>query len=206
MELRSQAGDLLVANDDWRSQQEQEIIATTVPPADHRESAIVATLEPGAYTAVIRGKNDSTGIGLVEVYDLGTASFDTASDATLANISTRGLVQTNDNVMIGGFIVTGAPTRVIARAIGPSLSAAGVTGALRDTTLDLVDANGSVVIANDDWRSGGQEQQIINTSVPPGDNRESAVVRTLDPGAYTAVVRGKNGAVGVALVEVYGLR
>ncbi|HSH38827.1 MAG TPA: hypothetical protein VK993_08575, partial [Chthoniobacterales bacterium] len=205
MELRTQTGALLVANDDWRSTQEQEIIDTEVAPTDNRESAIVATLEPGAYTAIVKGKNNGTGIGVVEVYDLGTASFDPASISILANISTRGFVQTGDNVMIGGFIVTGAPARVIVRTIGPSLTKAGVAGALQDTTLEFVDGNGMAVTSNDDWRTGGQEQEIIATTVPPTDDRESAVVASLAPGAYTAVVRGKDSTTGVALVEVYVL-
>ena len=204
LELREGA-NLLGANDDWRSTQEQDIIATTIPPADNRESALVAILQPGAYTAVIAGKDGSTGIGLAEVYDLGTASLESTSDSKLANISTRGFVQTGDDIMIGGFIVSGAPTKVIVRAVGPSLANRGVAGALDDTTLDFVDGNGALIVANDDWRTGGQEQQIIDTTVPPDDNRESAVVATINPGGYTALIRGKDGRTGVALVEVYVL-
>jgi hypothetical protein len=204
LELREGA-TLLGSNDDWRSGQEQDIIATTIPPGDNRESAIVAILNPGAYTAVIAGKNGSTGIGLAEVYDLGTASLESSSNSKLANISTRGFVQTGDDVMIGGFIVSGAPTKVIVRAVGPSLANRGVAGAIDDTTLDFVDGNGALIVANDDWRTGAQEQQIIDTTVPPDDNRESAVVATINPGGYTAVIRGKDGRTGVALVEVYVL-
>ena len=196
---------MLGFNDDWRTTQEQDIIATTVPPTNDRESALVAILQPGAYTAVIAGKNGGTGIGLAEVYDLGTPSLESTSDSKLANISTRGFVQTGDDVMIGGFIVTGAPTKVIIRAIGPSLASSGVAGVLDDTTLDFVDGNGALIVANDDWRIGGQEQQIIDTTVPPQDNRESAIVATINPGAYTAVVRGKDARTGVGLVEVYVL-
>ena len=204
LELR-EGDNLLGSNDDWRSNQEQDIIATTIPPTDNRESALVAILQPGAYTAVIAGKDGSTGIGLAEVYDLGTASLESSSDSRLANISTRGFVQTDDNVMIGGFIVSGAPTSVIIRAVGPSLANRGVAGSLDDTTLDFIDGNGSLIVANDDWRTGGQEQQIINTTVPPDDDRESAVVATINPGGYTAVIRGKDGRTGVALIEVYVL-
>jgi uncharacterized delta-60 repeat protein len=206
MQLRNQLGEVLMVNDDWRSNQEQEIIDSQVPPQNDRESAVVATLNPGAYTAIVSGKGDSIGIGLVEVYDLGTASFDPASNATLANISTRGFVETGDDIMIGGFIVTGAASEVIVRAIGPSLTRTGVAGALQDTTLEFRDGNGDLVAANDDWRTGGQEQQIIDTTVPPSDDRESAVVAALNPGAYTAIVRGKGSATGVALVEVYVLQ
>ena len=203
LELRNTNG-VLATNDDWRTAQEQEIIATTVPPGDNRESAIVATLAPGAYTAVMRGKENQTGIGLVEVYDLGNPGAAAGSSAGLVNISTRGSVLTGDDVMIGGFIIVGAPTDVIVRAIGPDLTARGVAGAVQDTTMELFDANG-MVGSNDDWRST-QEQEIINTTVPPNDNRESAIVARLAPGGYTAIVRGKNGTTGVALVEVFYLR
>ena len=122
MELYDSNG-FLGSNDDWRSNQEQEIIDTTIPPNDNRESADLATLNPGAYTAIVRGQADGQGVGLVEVYDLGTASLDTSSAARLANISTRGFVQLDQDVMIGGFIVSGANTKVIVRAVGPSLGA-----------------------------------------------------------------------------------
>ncbi len=194
-----------VLNDDWQATQEQEIIDTTVPPTDNRESAMVALLNPGAYTAIVRGKNGALGIGLIEIFDLGTASLDAGSDAKLANISTRGFVQTNDDVMIGGFIITGANTRVLARAIGPDLTNRGVPGALQDPTLELRNATGDLLASNDDWRST-QESDIIATTVPPNDNRESALIQTLPPGGYTAIVRGKDATTGVGLVEVYALQ
>jgi hypothetical protein len=145
-----------------------------------------------------------TGIGLVEVYDLGTASVDSTSKSQLAQISTRGNVLQGDNVMIGGFIVSGATTNVIVRAIGPSLQNFGITNPLLDPTLELFNGNGTSLALNDDWRST-QEQAIKDTGVPPTDNRESAIVSSLAPSAYTAIVRGKGTATGVALVEVYGL-
>ena len=148
-------------------------------------------VNPGAYTAVVSGKDSSTGIGVVELYNLGTASVDTSSSAKLANISTRGFVQRDDDVMIGGFIVSGGSSRVIVRTVGPSLGKAGVNGALEDTTLDFVDGSGSLIAANDDWRTGGQEQQIIDSTVPPGDNRESAVVATLNPAVTPLSCEGK---------------
>jgi hypothetical protein len=196
--------DLDAMNDDWRSTQEQEIIDSTVPPTDDRESALVAILNPGSYTAIVRGKNGATGISLVEIYDLGTASLDSSSTAQLANLSTRGFVQTGNDVMIGGFIITGVTTRVIVRGIGPELTGRGVPGALQDTSLELHDAAGSLVASNDDWESM-QRQQIVDTMVPPTDPRESALVAALAPGNYTAILRGKNGTTGVALVEVYTL-
>ena len=205
LELYDATRTLLGSNDDWRSNQEKEIIDTTVPPTDDHESAIVATLNPGNYSSIVRGKGTDIGIGLVEIYDLGTASLDTSSTSKLAQISTRGTVQTGDNVMIGGFIISGAPSKVIVRAIGPELTAFGVPGALQDPTLELRDGSGSLVIANDDWRTT-QEQAIIDTTVAPKDDRESAVVATLSPGGYSAVVRGKDNTTGVALVEVYSLQ
>ena len=194
-------GDESIAkNDDWRSSQEAEIEASTIPPSDAREAAIVATLEPNAsYTAVMRGSGDSTGIGLVEVYDL-----DTGADSKLANIATRGLVQTGGNVMIAGMIVVGdagSSRKVVVRAIGPTLT---VNGRMADPTLELVDGNGVVVRSNDNWRTN-QQAEIQATGVAPGDDRESALVETLTPGNYTATVRGAGGATGVAVVEIYAL-
>jgi len=197
--------NIVILNDNWKDSQEQIIRDTGIPPSDDRESAIVAGLDPGNYTAIVRGKANTTGVAVVEGYDLGTASLDASSTARLAQISTRGTVLTGNNVMIGGFIINGSATRVIVRAIGPSLSAFGVPNALQDTVLELRDGSGSLIATNDDWRST-QEQEIIATGVPPTDNRESAIVATLNPGAYTGIVRGKNDTTGVALVEAYGLQ
>ena len=154
----------------------------------------------------MRGVNNTTGVGLVEAYDL-----DRAVDSKLANISTRGLVQTGDNVMIGGIIALGAGSqKVIVRAIGPSLANAvpPVAGALADPTLELYDGNGTLLLMNDNWRDT-QEAEIIASGVPPTDDMESAIVATLpasDTGVgYTAIVRGANGTTGVALVEFYAL-
>jgi hypothetical protein len=190
----------LATNDNWRDTQEAEIIATGIPPTDDLESAIVATLDPGPYTAILRGKNGGTGVGLVEVYDL-----DQTSASQLANISTRGFVDTGNNVMIAGFIVgDGGGATVLVRAIGPSLSARGVSGVLADPTLDLHDANGTVIASNDNWRSD-QEAAIMATTIPPANDSESAIEDTLVPGNYTAIVRGVNNTTGVALVEVFNL-
>jgi hypothetical protein len=204
LELRDNAGHVFL-NDNWRDTQEQFIMSTLVAPADNRESAIVIGLDPGFYTATVAGKQGATGIALVEAYDLGTGSVDVSGHAKLANISTRGFVDTGNNVMIGGFIILSEITRVIVRAIGPSLGASGIQGALQDTTLELRDVSGSLIALSDDWRSA-QEQEIIDTTIPPTDNRESAIVATLMPGAYTGIVRGKDGTTGVALVEVYALK
>jgi hypothetical protein len=201
-----EGGTLLVSNDNWRSNQQTEIEATGLAPSNDLESAIVRTLSPGAYTAIMQGTNSNVGTGLVEVYDL-----DRSSDSQFGNISTRGLVDTGDNVMIGGIIVppTYASIRVIVRAIGPSLEAIGVEGALQDPTLELHDASGATIASNDNWRisdtGGSQEAEIEATTLAPTDDRESALVRPLAPGNYTTIVRGKDNTTGVGLVEVYNL-
>ena len=205
--LELHSGANVIINDNWRTgtpNQEQIIKDTTIPPPDDRESAIVIALDPGNYTAIVTGKNGTTGIALVEVFDLGTASLDSGSKAQLAQISTRGNVLTGDNVMIGGFIVSGVTTRVIARAIGPSLTKFGIANAMQDTTLDLFNGSGTNIGSNDDWRST-QEQAIKDTTVPPTDDRESAIVQSLAPSPYTAIVRGKGNTTGVALIEIYSL-
>jgi hypothetical protein len=201
LELRDSSGALIRSNDNWRSDQEAEIIATGIPPSNDLESAIVATLPANgsAYTAIVSGVNNGTGVGLVEVYDL-----DRTVDSKLANISTRGLVQVDDNVLIAGTIVLGqASERVIIRAIGPSLP---VPARLEDPTLELRNGNGTLVRSNDNWRSD-QEAEIIATGIAPSNDLESAIVETLpaNGAAYTATVRGVNNTTGVALVEVYAL-
>ena len=195
-------GTLVGSNDDWKSTQQTEIEATGIPPGNDLESALVRSLAPGAYTAIVRGKNNTSGVGLVEAYDLSQA---TASK--LANISTRGFVETGDNVMIGGLIVggpSGASARVVVRAIGPSLAAAGVSDPLLDPTLEIYDSQGTVVGTNDDWKTT-QQAEIEAANLAPADERESAVLRVLPLGSYTAIVRGKNNTPGVGLVEVYNL-
>jgi pectin methylesterase-like acyl-CoA thioesterase len=204
LELRDAAGDLITANDNWRDDAESASELTTIglAPADDAESALIITLLPGQYTAIVRGNNGTAGTALVEAYD-----GDLAADSQLANISTRGFVGTNDDVMIGGFIIGGnnqANGRVVVRAIGPSLSAFGITGALPDPLLELKDANGSTLMSNDDWRDS-QEMEINQTGLAPTDLRESALVTSLPDGNYTAILSGKSNATGVAVVEVYGV-
>ncbi len=199
LELHGPDGSLLAANDNW-NEHRAEVLATDIVPKDEHEAAIVTTLPPGGYTAILRGVASGTGVALIELYDLNAGS-----NSRIANISTRGRVETGDNVMIGGFIIGGdQPTKVIVRAVGPSLATQGVTGALTDTTLSLHDGNGVMIASNDDWGSD-QEQEITATNLAPKDSRESAVVRTLAPGNYTAIIRGKSETSGVALVEVYNL-
>jgi hypothetical protein len=200
LELRDASGGLIRSNDDWRiGGQQAEIIATTIPPSNDLESAIVETLQANGsnYTAIVRGANDGTGVGLVEIYDL-----DHSVDSRLANVSTRGLVQTEDNVLIAGTIVLGNTTlRVLVRAVGPEL----VTGYLTDPTLELRDGNGALIRANDNWRTD-QETEIMATGAPPPRNEDAALVETLVGGnVYTAIVRGAGGSTGVALVEIYAL-
>ena len=203
LELHSSSGSLIASNDNWKDTQQAEIQASGLAPADDRESAIVRTLSPGAYTAIMRGKAGASGIGLIEGYDL-----DSSTDSIFANISTRGLVGTGDNAMIGGLIVGvngGGVNVVIARALGPSLSNAGVQHALQDPTLELRDQNGVLIDSNDNWKDR-QEAVIERENLGPADDRESALLDVLPAGAYTAIVRGKNDATGVALVEFYDIR
>ena len=198
LELHDSSGATIATNDDWQTNaNKQEIIDTGIPPTDPKESALLVTLDPGAYTAILRGSNNSSGIALVEAYDL-----DRTTDAKMANISTRGLVQTVDNVMIGGFIVVGTlDDTVLIRAIGPSLP---VAGSLADPLLELHDVNGTTIASNDNWRDS-QEAEIEATGIPPIDDAESAILSTLTPGEYTAIVRGVGDTTGVALVEAYSL-
>jgi Right handed beta helix region len=198
LELHASDGHSLVINDNWRDAANvQEIIDSGIPPANDLESAILITLNPGTYTAIMGGANNTTGVGVVEAYDL-----DRTGNSILANISTRAAVQTGENVLIGGFIVLGNTSQqVLARAIGPSL---GIPGALADPTLELHDVNGALIASNDNWRTD-QEAQIIATTIPPTNDLESAIVRNLFPGNYTAIVSGVNGATGIAVVEAYGL-
>ena len=204
LELRDSNGVLLQANDNWKdSPNKQAIIDTTVPPADDLESAIVATLPASSggtgYTAIVRGANNATGIGVVEVYDL-----DSTVDSKLANISNRGFVQTGDNALFAGNIVLGQVSqKVIIRAIGPSIPLAGV---MADPTLELHDANGGLLEENDNWVNSPNKQAIIDSTIPPSNNLESAIVRTLTPANYTAIVRGANNTTGIAVVEVYALQ
>jgi hypothetical protein len=199
LELHDSSGALLASNDNWGQSANSEAITNSgVSPANPSEPAILTTLAPGSYTAVLSGMNQTTGIAVVEVYDL-----DSSAASKLANISTRAFVQTGDNVLIGGLIVVGqsAAADVIVRAIGPSLP---VAGAMADPTLELRDGNGVLLASNDNWRTT-QQTAIIETGVAPTREAESAIVTSFSPGSYTAIVRGANGTTGVAVVEVYQL-
>ncbi len=216
LELHDATGALIASNNNWQTtiiggiilhSQVQQIINSGHAPMDPRESAIIANLPAGNYTAIVRGVSNTRGVALAEVYDLSPDS-----DSKLDNLSTRSFVQTADNVMIGGFIVAG-PKRVIIRAIGPELTQFGVPNVLADPTLELHNGTGALIASNNNWQTtiiGGiimsdQVAAILNTGLAPTDGRESAIIANLPAGNYTAIVRGVNGTTGVALVEVYDL-
>jgi hypothetical protein len=218
LELHNANGALIASNNNWQqtifggiitSDQVQDIEISGYAPTDSSESAIIADLPPGSYTAIVRGVNNTVGVALVETYDLSPSLH-----SILGNISTRSLVETGDDVMIGGFIVQGTqPKNVIIRAIGPELSQYGVPNPLADPTLELHDSTGALIASNDNWQHtiiGGiiisnQVQNIQNSGHAPTDASESAIIASLPPGNYTAIVRGVNNTTGVALVEVYDL-
>jgi Fibronectin type III domain len=197
LQIVDNTGAIVTSNDNWNVPGE-ELTTYGLAPADGREAGLVTTLEPGAYSAIVSGQGNTSGVALVELYDLD------AETGRVANISTRSRVESGDNVMIGGFILGGSGTPLIVRAIGPSLAAVGVTNALLDPHLDLYDVNGTLLASNDNWRDE-QEAEIVATGLMPSDNREAALVTTLSSGAYSAVIRGATGGTGVALFEVYAL-
>jgi Fibronectin type III domain len=201
-ELRDASGALLTSNDNWSSSQYQEIVASGLAPHDQREAAAVATLSPGAYTIVVHGAGASTGIGLVEVYDLDMPRTTTR----LGNISARGNVRNGDDVLIGGFILDGGDSNatIVARAIGPSLANFGIAQPLNDPMLKLYNGNGTLIGSNNNWQDA-QASEISAIGIAPSDPRESAILATLAPGHYTAVVSGRNGSTGIGLVEIYDL-
>ena len=202
LELNYPDGTTVVTNNNWRDTQEAEIMANGLAPKDDLESAILATLEPGAYTAIVRGFSGGTGVALVETYDLRSGV-----DSALANISTRGLVETGDNVLIGGIIVgpDQAPTgSILLRGIGPSLGASGVPNPLADPTMELRDGNGALVASNNDWKST-QHAAIEATGLAPSDDMEAAILADLATGAYTAILSGAGQTTGIGLVEAYHL-
>lgn len=201
IEVHGSSGELIATNDNWQdATTRQQIIDSGLAPTNDLESALWGVINPGAYTVVVRGKNNATGVGLFEVYDL-----DQTVPSKLANVSTRGFVSTGDNVMIGGIIIMGStPANVLVRAIGPSLASFGVPNALQDPTLELHDGNGALLASNDNWRTD-QEAEILGTFIAPTDDRESAILRNLAPGAYTAILRGSGNSSGIALIEAYQL-
>jgi len=199
-------GSLLTTNDNWKdnsAQQQQDITNNQLAPPNDLESAIVATLQPGSYTAIVRGQNNGTGIGLLEVYDV-----DRTSASRLGNISGRALVQSGANVPISGFIVGNniGAAKVVVRGLGPSLVQAGVSNPVPDPTLELRDNNGALVMADDNWQdNSSQSAQISASGLASSNPVESALATNLLPGMYTAIVAGKNRASGIGVVEVYNL-
>ena len=190
----------IASNDDWgAAPNAAQITASGFAPSDVRESAIMTTLAPGAYTAIVTDAAGGSGVGLIEMFEVDHP------ERPLAAISTRAQVLTGDNVMIGGFIIQGtAPQTVIVRRRGPSLAAAGVTDVLANPTLQLVRSSDQAVIAaNDDWQDDPNAAEIAARGFAPGDALESALLVTLAPGAYTAVVSGVGGTSGVGIVEVF---
>jgi hypothetical protein len=204
LELRGANGSLITMNDNWKDTQRSQIEGTVFQPSDDRESVILATLAPANYTAILTGKGGTTGVGLIEVYD-----NNQAVDSQLANISTRGFVQNGNNVMIGGFILGGntASARIALRGIGPSLSQFGLNNVLADPTLELHDANGTTLIANDNWTDDPvSAAQLTANGLALSNQKESGIFTSLPAGQFTAILAGKNGGVGLGLVEIYNLK
>jgi hypothetical protein len=206
LELHGASGALITMNDNWKqSPQRAQIEGTVFQPTDDREAVILATLPPAAYTVILKGVGGTSGVGLVEVYD-----NNQAVDSALANISTRGFVQTGNEVMIGGFTLGGNsnPTRIAVRALGPSLSQFGISNVLADPTLELHNANGTIMVSNDDWQSDPTSAaQLTANGLALPNPKESGIFTSLaPPGQFTAIVAGKNGGIGIALVEIYNVK
>lgn len=198
--LNNVSGNQIASNDNWTSTQRAEIQATGFAPPNELEPALIISLNPGSYTAIVAGAETApTGVAIIEVYDLDNGP----TDARAINVSTRGKVQTGVEVMIGGFVIDGTQSRqVVVRSLGPTLSAFGVTGALADPVLELY-KEGQLVRQNDNWRDDPSAAALTAKNLAPPDSREPAMLVTLTPGAYTAVVRGVNNTIGVGIVEVY---
>jgi len=204
LELRNSTSSIMT-NDNWvDSPDRSQFEGGPFQPSDDRESVVLGTLVAGNYTALLTGKNNTSGVGIVEVYDT-----DQAADAQLANISTRGFVQAGENVMIGGFILGDSSnnTRIALRGIGPSLSQFGLSNVLTDPTLELHDANGATLISNDNWIDDPvSAAQLTANGLAPHDTKESGIFTSLPAGQFTAILAGKNGGIGIGLIEVYNLK
>jgi len=209
LEIHDSSGATVATNNDWKNtqvgglitgDQAGEISSSGLAPTDDLESAIIANLAPGSYTAVVRGVNNTSGTGIVDAFDLSGSS-----PVRVVNVATRGFVQAGDKLMVAGFIVQNGSVKAVLRAIGPSLLAVGINNALPDTTLQLRDQNGDIVMENDNWKSD-QRQELENTGLQPSHDLEAALVTTIPPGLYTAQVRGKNDASGTGVVEIYFLQ
>ena len=198
----------IATNDSWRSAQQAEITASGLAPVDDKEAAIILNLtgaDRSNYTAILSGVGGATGIGLVEVYDLDAESF-----SDLGNVATRGFVGLGDNVLIGGFIViddsfTNQSQTVVVRGIGPSLGGLGVSNPLQDPSIALHDSQGAFIVSNDDWGLSAESASLAISGIAPSSPKESAILRTLAPGAYTVILSGVGGGTGVGSVEAYNL-
>jgi cyclophilin family peptidyl-prolyl cis-trans isomerase len=206
LELHDNSNATIATNDNWGdAANKQDVIDLNLAPGSPNESVILTTVpsDPNGiiYTAVMRGVNNTTGLGVVEVYDL-----DSGPDSTLLNVSTRGPVAADPNALFGGFILGGSdPKQVLIRAIGPSLTQFGISNALTDPTLELHESNGALRDSNDDWMDSAQKTQIQNSGLAPSNAKESAILQTLPAGSYTVIVRGTNGGTGVGSEEIYQL-
>jgi hypothetical protein len=209
LEIYDQSNLRVATNDNWKStelgvlitsDQSGEIAGSGLAPSNDLESAIIAHLLPGPYTAVVSGVGNTTGTGIVDAFDMSADS-----PARVVNVATRGLIQPGDKLMIAGFIIQNGSVRAVVRAIGPSLSQFGITNALPDTTLEIRNQDGTFVMMNDDWESH-QKAELEATGLQPGDSHEAAMVATLPPGQYTAQVRGKPETTGIGVVEIYFLQ
>jgi hypothetical protein len=203
LELHGPTGFVTISNDNWRDDQEVAIAATGLAPTNNLEAAIDATLTPGSYTAIVKGNGTTSGVALVEVYDLNQLV-----PAKLANMSTRAMVGTGDDIVIAGFILGGSPPqagdRIAVRGIGPSLAAVGVANALADPRLELRDSDGALLAANNNWQDdSAQASELTAAGLAPANNLESGLAVTLPPGLYTALLSGVNNGAGIGLVEVY---
>jgi hypothetical protein len=203
MELHGPGAFVTMTNDNWRDDpvQQAAILATGIPPFNNLEAAIDATLNPGAYTAVVRSANNTPGVALVEIYDLNSEVT-----SKLGNISTRAFVSTGTEIVIAG-VTLGSHSdadRIVVRGMGPSLTGAGVANALADPMLELRDANGAILASNNDWQDNPvQAAELTAAGLAPSNNLECGIAATLPAGLYTALLSGVNGSVGVGLIEVY---
>jgi hypothetical protein len=201
LELHGPPGFTMITNDNWKDNQEVEIFATGAAPDNDLESAILATLAPGNYTAIVAGKNNTTGVALVEAYDLGTSAT-----SKLANLSTRAFCGTGSDIVIAGFILgnNGGSDRIVVRGLGPSLGAAGVPNILADPVLELRNGDGILLVSDNDWQDNPvQASELIAAGLAPTNDLESAIAATLPPGIYTALLAGLNNGTGIGLVELY---
>ena len=203
LELHGPGAFATITNDNWRDTQEAQIEADGIPPTNDFESAIDATLAPGAYTALVRGKNNTSGVALIEVYDLAQGAL-----SKLANLSTRAFVSTGNHIVIAGFLLSdnSGADRIVVRGIGPSLSGSGLSPVLANPTLELRDTNGTLILTNNDWQDNpAQAAELTAASLAPTNNLESGIAATLPPGLYTALLAGLNSGTGIGIVEVYDL-